>query len=317
MIESAYNFPNVERHIYDVDAFEILDRLRDKYLKEEGFVTEQLLLLEEENLLQLLDEEGYNTKEHQKYRNFILPSNFNHYNNFLAYKLLTIDLYKIEPLLSYQSVLFLGNYYAVKDNFIGLLEFLVYDFVQKRVHPNEQVRLEKIVNWLERNRQFLHSKAYNEFDVEDAVEVPFESVTKNDTPQTPNRKIKMDPHFANILCEKLNCFFEGQETVLYNLLIKNEITKRLVFDGQANQLAELFKRLRYNAQITVSTNKVLAEWLVESFCTIDDDGKIFQLVFASVEGVLKNSEREPPKTKRILIELAQYFRPENRKNNKN
>ena len=91
----------------------------------------------------------------------------------------------------------------------------------------------------------------------------------------------------------------------------------MVFDGQSNQLAELFKRLRYNTKITVSTNKVLAEWLVESFCTIDDDGKIFQLVFTSVEGVLKNSEREPPKTKRILIELAQYFRPENRKNNKN
>jgi hypothetical protein len=294
-----------------------LDRLRDKYLKEEGFVTEQMLLLEEENLHQLLDDEGYNTKEHQKYRNFILPSNFNHYHYFLAYKLLTIDLYKIEPLLSYQSVLFLGNYYAVKDNFIGLLEFLVYDFVQKRVLPNEQVRLEKIVNWLERNRQFLLSKAYNELDVEDAVEVPIESLTKNDTPQTPKRKIKMDPHFANILCEKLNCFFEGQQTALYNLLIKNEITKPLVFDGQANQLAELFKRLRYNAKITVSTNKLLAEWLVESFCTIDNSGKMFPLVFSSTEGLLKNSSREPRKSKRILIELAQYLRPGNRKTDKN
>jgi len=317
MIESAYNFPKVERHVYDVDAFEILDRLRDKYLKEEGFVTEQMLLLEEENLLQLLTEEGYNTKEHQKYRNFILPSNLNHYNNYLAYKLLTIDLYKIEPLLSYQSVLFLGNYYAVKDNFIGLLEFLVYDFVQKRVLPNEQVRLEKIVNWLERNRQFLLSKAYNELDIKDTEEVPIESVTKNNKPKPPNRTIKMDPHFANILYEKLNCFFEGQETALYNLLIKNEINKPLVFDGQANQLSELFKRLRYNAKITVSTNKLLADWLVESFCSVDKNGKVLPLKNSTTEGLLKNSYREPPKTKRILIELAPYFRPENRKNNEN
>ena len=210
----------------------------------------------------------------------------------------------------------MGNYYAVKDNFIGLLEFLVYDFVQKRVHPNEQVRLEKIVNWLERNRQFLHSKAYNEFDVEDAVEVPFESVTKNDTPQTPNRKIKMDPHFANILCEKLNCFFEGNEQALYNLIVKNELPSQLPFNGQANQITELFKRLRYNSKITVSTNKILAGWLVDSFCTIDEEGRVSKLVFSSVEGVLKNSDREPPKTKRILIELAQYLRPEDRKNDK-
>lgn len=312
MIESAYNFPNVERHVYDVDAFEILDRLKEKYLQVDGFVTEQMLLFEEENLLQLLEEEGYNSMEHQKYRNFILPSNFNQYNNFLGYKLLTIDLYKIEPLLSYQSVLFLGNNYAVKDNFIGLLEFLVYDFVQRRVLPNEQVRLEKIVTWLERNRVFLITKAYNEIDAEDAVEVPLEDNKFN----PPIRKIIMDPQFAGILCEKLNCFFEGNEQALYNLIVKNELPSQLPFNGQANQITELFKRLRYNSKITVSTNKILAGWLVDCFCTIDEEGRVSKLVFSSVEGVLKNSDREPPKTKRILIELAQYLRPEDRKNDK-
>jgi hypothetical protein len=310
MIESAYNFPNVERHVYDVDAFEILDRLRDKYLQIDGFVTKHMLLFEEDNLIQLLDQEGYEAMEHKKYRNFILPSNFNQYNNYLAYKLLTIDQYKIEPFLSYQSVIFLGNNYAVKDNFVGLLEFLVYDFVQKRVLSNEQVRLEKIVTWLERNRVFLLTKAYNEFNIEDVVEEQFE-------PNPPSRKIKMDPQFAGILSEKLICFFEGHEKALYNLIVKNELPSQLPFNGQANQITELFKRLRYNSQITVSTNKILADWLVDSFCTIDEKGKVSKLVFSSVEGVLKNSDREPPKTKRILIELAQYLPPKDRKNDKN
>lgn len=189
MIELADYILNFERNVYDVDAFEILDRLRDKYLKEEGFVTEQMLLLEEENLLQLLDAEGYNTKERQKYRNFILPSNFNHYNNFLAYKLLTIDPYDIKPLLSYQSVLFLGNDYAVKENFTGLLWFLVYHLVQKRVLPNEQIRLEKIVNWLEEK---------------------FKDIKKNDS-QNKSEVLKTikdlftDPEkwelYTNVLCE--------------------------------------------------------------------------------------------------------------------
>lgn len=310
MIESAYNFPNVERHVYDVDAFEILDRLRDKYLQIDGFLTKQMLLLEEDNLIQLLDQEGYEAMEHKKYRNFILPSNFNQYNNYLAYKLLTIDQYKIEPFLSYQSVIFLGNNYAVKDNFVGLIEFLVYDFVQKRVLSNEQVRLEKIVTWLERNRVFLITKAYNEFDIEDVAEEQFE-------PNPLSRKIKMDPQFAGILSEKLKCFFEGHEKALYNLIVKNELSSQLPFNGQANQITELFKRLRYNSQITVSTNKILADWLVDSFCTIDEKGKVSKLVFSSVEGVLKNSDREPPKTKRILIELAQYLLPKDRKNDKN
>ena len=212
--------------------------------------------------------------------------------------------------MSYQSVIFLGNNYAVKDNFVGLIEFLVYDFVQKRVLSNEQVRLEKIVTWLERNRVFLITKAYNEFDIEDVAEEQFE-------PNPPSRKIKMDPQFAGILSEKLKCFFEGHEKALYNLIVKNELSSQLPFNGQANQITELFKRLRYNSQITVSTNKILADWLVDSFCTIDEKGKVSKLVFSSVEGVLKNSDREPPKTKRILIELAQYLLPKDRKNDKN
>lgn len=150
---------------------------------------------------------------------------------------------------------------------------------------------------------FLLAKAHNEIDVGDTM--------------LPKRTIIMDPEFANILYEKLKCFFEGQETALYNKLIKNEITKTLVFDGNANQLAELFKRLRYNAQITVSTNKLLAEWLVEGFCTINTRGKISRLVFSTVEGILKNRNREPQKKNRILIEVAQYLLPGNRKIDKN
>jgi hypothetical protein len=272
-----------------------------------------MLFIEERNIIELLEKEGYNAKECINYRNFILPSNYNQYNNYLAYKLLTIDIYKIEPFLSYQSVLFLGNDYAVKDNFIGLLEFLVYDIVQKRVLPNEQVRLEKIVNWLERNRFFLLSKAYNDLGMDDETEQTIQSETLT----SPQRKIKMDPHFAGVLCEKLNYFFEGHDQALYNLIIKNEFSSLLPFYGQANQLAELFKRLRYNEKITVSTNKLLADWLVNSFCTIDDNGKPSPLLSSTVEGVLKNSDREPPKTKRILIELAQYIQPDKRKIDKN
>lgn len=301
MSGSTYNFPNVERHIYDVDAFEILDRLREKYQGIKCFFTEHLLQLEEANILKLLNDEGYKSDDHQRYRNFILPSYYNQYNNFLAYKLLSIDLYKIEPFLSYQSVLFLGNDYAVKDNFIGLLEFLVYNFVQKQVLPNEQVRLEKIVAWLERNRVFLITKAYNEINIKDAV------------PNPPKRKVKMDPQFASILCEKLNCFFEGHDQALYNLIVKNEFSSPLPFNGQANQLAELFKRLRYNAKLVVSTNLELTQWLVDSFSSIDSVGNIKPLKFSSVQAVIKNSDKEPPKTKRILIDIAEYKHPENRK----
>ncbi|MBK9284104.1 MAG: hypothetical protein IPM51_07255 [Sphingobacteriaceae bacterium] len=327
MKPTEYNFPTVVRHVYDVDAFETLDKLKEKYLKNIDFVPEQLkdlefIKLEEELLIKQFKEDDFDLTEHQKHRNFIIPSNYNIYCSYLGYKILTIDIYKIEPLLSYQSVLFMGNYYAERDNFIGLIEFVTYDFVKARLLPFERKRLEKIVNWLERNRVFMINKAYDASEVPITNETEEKEVSESQNSEveiaiqpmeTKVRVVKMDAQFAKILSEKLNCFFEGQEQLLYNLIFKNEFTVPLVFNGQDNQLAELFKRLRYNALIDVASYKVLAQWITDCYVTIGDNGKAESLVFSTIHGVMKNSDREPPKSKRILIELAKYILPQDRK----
>jgi hypothetical protein len=327
MKPTEYNFPSVVRHVYDIDAFEIIDKLTDKYKVYNDQVTEnhrdlEFIKLEEDILIEFLNEEGFDTLSHQEHRNFIVPSYYNFYNSYLGYKLLTIDLYKIEPLLSYQSVLFLGNYYAASDNFLGLIEYLVYDFVKARLLPFEQIRLEKIVNWIERNRVFMINKAYDK----SSARINYESEEKDfsesqnadvkiefQSMETNVRIVKMDAQFAKILSEKLSCFFESQEILLYNLIFKNEFTAPLVFNGQDNQLAELFKRLRYNGLIDVKSYNVLAHWIYDCFSTIGNNGKTKKLVLGTIKGVLKNSEREPPKSKRILIELAKYIMPDDRK----
>lgn len=298
----------VVRHVYDVDAFETLDKLKEKYLKHIDSVQEHLKDLEfikeeEKMLIKQFKDYDFDLTENQKHRNFIIPSNYNQYCTYLGYKLLTIDVYKIEPLLSYQSVLFMGNYYAVRDNFIGLIEFVTYDFVKARLLPFEKKRLEKIVNWLERNRMAL----------------PITNLKKkksqNSEVQTMETKVlvKIDAQFAKILCEKLNCFFEGQEQLLYNLIFKKEFTVPLVFNGQDNQLAELFKRLRYNAKIDVASLKVLAEWITANFSSVNENGVVEEINFNTIHQVLKKQDREPPKTKRILTEIAPYVMPDDRK----
>jgi hypothetical protein len=312
MNPKEYNFPTVVRHEYDIDAFEIIDQLKEKYNSNIEQGKEQLKGLEsinvnEELLIKFLNEEGVDSSEHKKHRNYIIPSYYNLYNTYLGYKLLTIDLYKIEPLLSYQSVLFLGNYYAVKDNFIGLIEFMVYDFVKAELLPFEQIRLEKIVNWLERNRIFLVNKAYNE-----SFNDPSEAAISKKK-GVVIRTVKMDAQFANVFYEKFKCFFGGQDILLFNLIIKNEFTERIVFNGQMNQLAELFKRLNYNNIIDVANLKLLAKWITENFATGNDKVQDKGMFFNTIYAVLKNCKREPPKTKRILVELAKYIKPEDRK----
>ena len=420
MKPTEYNFPTVVRHLYDIDAFEIIDSLKDKYKSNLDQVPEhqrdlEFIKLDEDLLIEFLKEEGIDFLEHQKHRNFIMPSYYNLYNTYLGYKLLTIDLYKIEPLLSYQSVLFLGNNYAPKENFLGLIEFLVYEFVKARLLPFEKIRLEKIVNWLERNRVFMLDKAYNDSEstiqnwneikenvelhnsevestttltenrestlensneIKDNVEVnnsgeeSTTTITENRESTLENRNeikdnvevnnsgeestttisenrestlensneikdnvevnnsekettttltehqlrvVKMEPSFANVLTEKLKCFFEGQEIQLFNLIIKNKSTEPLVFNGQANQLAELFKRLRYNSKISVATIDILANWIVKNFAIRNKQNEIEKLNYSTISQVLKKSNAEPPKGKRILEDIAKFSIPNLRK----
>jgi len=327
MKPTEYNFPTVVRHVYDIDAFEIIDRLMDKYKSNIDQVPEHLrdlgfIKLEEELLIEFLNEEGFDISSHQENRNFIVPSYYNLYNTYLGYKLLTIDLYKIEPLLSYQSVLFLGNNYAPKENFLGLIEFLVYDIVKARLLPFEQIRLEKIVNWLERNRVFMLNKAYNDGEstlqnnneIKDNIELHnSEEETTTTVTEHQFRVVKMEPLFANVITEKLKCFFEGQEIHLFNFIIKNEFTEPLVFNGQANQLAELFKRLRYNSKISVATIDILTNWIVKHFATRNKQNEIMEFKPDTISQVLKKSKTEPKKGKRILEDVAEFIVPNLRK----
>ena len=287
------------RHVYDVDAFEILDIMKEKYKSNNNIISVKSLKFEEDNLVKFLIEEGFYEVENQKNRNFILPSNYNLYNKFLSYKLLTMDVYKIESLLSYQSVLFLGNEYASKDNFIGLLEFLIYDIVKENVLPDEQIRLEKMVNWLERNRTFLNKKAY------------YKPPSINDSEN--KRIVTMDADFANVFFLKFRAFFKGQEKQLFNFLINNESTELLNFNGKSNQLAELFKRLRYNSKIQVSTYKELSNWIVKHFALENKQKESVNLKITTINQVLSKSSKEPIKTERILLDVAEFITPNQRK----
>lgn len=297
------------RHVYDVDAFEILDILKEKYKSNNNKISLESLKFEEDNLLKFLIDESFNATEKQRNRNFILPSNYNLYNIFLGYKLLTMDVYKIEPLLSYQSALFLGNNYANKDNFIGLVEFLIYDFLKERLETSEEIRLEKIVNWLERNREFLTKKAYNELEIENTIVEISKKSNKFNENNLKERTVFMNPQFANVFYEKFKYYFTEQENQLYLLLIKNDVTELLRFNGNTNQLVELFKRLRYNSKIKVATYEKLAEWLVKHFTVKNKQNVFVKIKINSARQVLGKPNKEPKKDNRIMEDVAEYIVP--------
>jgi hypothetical protein len=147
-----------------------------------------------------------------------------------------------------------------------------------------------MVNWLERNRSFILRQLYI------------------------SKTVTMEADFANTLQEKLKAHFAiEQHPSIFTLFFKGELTTPLCFDGQANQLAELFKRLRYNSKINIDTLESLANWITKNFVIKNKQGEIEKLNESTISQVLKKPTAEPPKGKRILLDVAEYIAPTLRK----
>jgi len=299
-------------HEYDIDVFQIFKELHSKYFKlAENLSPKDIEIIEkiDEDLQFFIDfmkKEGIDITKNIEFSTYVLQSSSILYHYYLGLKILAIDPYKIEPLLSYQRVLFLGNYYASKYDFLGLVEFKVYESIKNSQYFDGNIRLEKIVNWVERNRQFIMDKSYynnsiqNGFDKANLVE---------------EKIVSMDSEFARILVQKLKPYFpdEAQHPLLFDLLVENKDVKGLIFKGYINQLPELFKRLKYNNKIIVSNKKILGTWISERFIVKNKKNETLGLDYEFVYNILTKTKNEPSKSNRILTDIVQYIQPENRK----
>lgn len=298
--------PKIVRHEYDIDVFEIFDELKKKYLLKENiaFAKKNKMFSrirnDEKIFVKMMKQSGINLSINKKTRHYILPSTNSFYNIYLGWKILAIDPYKIEALLSYQSVLFLGNVNTPKEDFLGLVEFHVYEFVKYRNHFNENIRLEKIMNWVERNRVFILNK-----NNPDAINIPppkFRIITFENI------------EFANILYQKLRPFFiKDNHNNLFRLIVNGENVSGLCFNGKAISLVELFKRLRYRKKIFIDSNIILRDWLCNSFKVLNKEKKVESLNKDTVLEILNKEGKEPAKINRILEDIAEYLLKSDRK----
>jgi hypothetical protein len=293
-------FPTYGLHVYDLAAFELLAMMRQKIISSgnQKLIRElsrfDFLKEEENSLIMAMLQYGFEIPKDK--RNFIVPPWLRpHSIFFLGWKLLTVDVHKIEAVLSYQFEVFSSDEFYQGD-FSGMVEYGVYSFVKERLFPNEEVRLEKIMAWVERNRQFIREQ------VDETIIAPV------------FRVIEMDLEFSHDLYENFKAYFSFQQhEILYQVIVDRELIEGLCFNGNINTLVELFKRLRYNKRIIVKSNKVLNQWINKVFCIRDEKGDLRKLKPGTVESVMKKPKNEPAKGNRILENLAPYIPPAKRK----
>lgn len=174
----------------------------------------------------------------------IIPSTHNFHFIFLEYTLCHYDHIRIPRFLNYQYEHFKGNYYAEnKEQFIGLIESVVYPWIKKH-HPGKSENVLKgIMTWIDMVKPVDVLKAYpNDFFV----------------------TIKDKQHKEKVLNIFLNYFNSKDLKRLNELLSGKPILGKLIFLGASNQLYDAFKRLVGN-QIVNSKAKSTERWLEHFF----------------------------------------------------
>lgn len=237
----------ISSHIYDINVFEIVQSM-NSYFKENFNLQEYESHKEDLKILYQSIIHKYKDSEvtesvNLKRKHLILPSTNDSYHIFLAYKLLTCDPYRIQAILSYHSVLFQGNSFASKGNFVGLVEYNIYNLVRSTDRKNEVIRLDKIATWLENNRRFELQKA------------------------NTAKRVRFDEEFANILSDKLKVFVEDDSaTWLFDSLFNDKYNgRKVVFNFEAIELCILLKKCIKNNVLYVKSNEILAKWICERF----------------------------------------------------
>lgn len=110
--------------------------------------------------------------------------------------------------------------------------------------------------------------------------------------------IRFEDGVADILFKGLKPYFNQMEYQdLENVLNGKKIGEPLTFNGNKNQLPELFKRLYYNQKILLPAEKTkIAKWLVTNFKTSKGDlnEKIVGLQLSKVDSEVSKSKRLCP-----------------------
>ncbi|MCK4828557.1 hypothetical protein KA005_73180 [bacterium] len=151
----------ISRHVYDIELNEIFNSLRSKYPNSSQVrITPEMSNLEfidlqESEVLVTLTKEGIDKGILREKRVFVVSSVSAAFLPLIGWRILTIDPYLIEGLLDYQCAIYSGNYLDQENKFIGLLEFIIYPFVKSNNFLKENIRMEKIMNWLGHNRVFI------------------------------------------------------------------------------------------------------------------------------------------------------------------
>ena len=144
----------ISKHEYDIDIvesyFKIKDLLDNIKIREGVLKEEYLKTIKYPVEIHCNDSDLPITLILQMKYPIIINSNVPGFESYFGRTLIAFDINKIEAILSYQNSIWKGSGF-----FPSFVEHLVYRFIKKNSPFDNNIRLGKIMDWVNRNRIFL------------------------------------------------------------------------------------------------------------------------------------------------------------------
>ncbi|MFN7912759.1 MAG: hypothetical protein ACK5QC_13125 [Bacteroidota bacterium] len=145
---------SVSKHEYDidiVDAYLKIEHLVNTIKTNIGFNKEDYLNAMKQPVINYCAQADLPISQILEMKHpIIILSNSIGFEAYLGRTLIAFDVNKIEAILGYQNAIWMGN-----GLFASFIEHGVYNYVKNNSPFDNNIRLAKIMNWVERNRYFL------------------------------------------------------------------------------------------------------------------------------------------------------------------
>jgi hypothetical protein len=148
------NLKPVSKHEYDIDIVEAyfrIEHLLEIVKIRSGFIKEDYLQAMKQPVINYCNDADLPVSKilGMQYP-IIIQSNSIGFEAFFGRTLIAFDVNKIEAILGYQNAIWQG-----KGLFASFVEHGVYNYIKNNSPFDNNIRLAKIMNWVERNRLFL------------------------------------------------------------------------------------------------------------------------------------------------------------------
>ena len=190
------------------------------------------------------------------------------------------------------------------------------DFIESEIEMlNKRAKSANLLNNLDLKHCF---KYFMKFLQERLKSITFEAVQSNETKETIDREKNtlvrptINPNAANAVYEILKDFFDEECHIDVENVIKKlqNSSKKLLFKGNCNQLANVFKQLKENNLITGWEKKDIEQWLINNFNYLHRK-KVKQILSKTINNII-STDTYPCKNPLILIKNGQVFRVEDK-----